>query len=292
MATELGLLSLTHLHKLAQSQDNQTQNQNQNQNHIQNNQDHHQLNPNTLTTPSTFTTTTSTAPTPWMWNPKAHHHNQEAEEDSWEVRAFAEDTGNVMGTTWPPRSYTCAFCRREFRSAQALGGHMNVHRRDRARLHQVMPPPNSIINHHHHATTASASSTSSSTSSFLIPAREFVAANGSSGGLCLVYPFPNPNYSAATFSSINPPTSTALNACTDHHQPSPSPSTLLSISPYLPGNLAGGGARPPGAGSTSTSNYFNAYPHRAEESSDHSSHHDENEELDLELRLGHGPTPS
>ncbi|KAL6532381.1 hypothetical protein OROGR_014351 [Orobanche gracilis] len=38
------------------------------------------------------------------------------------------------GFSWPPRSYTCSFCRREFRSAQALGGHMNVHRRDRARL--------------------------------------------------------------------------------------------------------------------------------------------------------------
>ncbi|PKA53972.1 Transcriptional regulator SUPERMAN [Apostasia shenzhenica] len=38
-----------------------------------------------------------------------------------------------MGTTWPPRSYTCTFCRREFRSAQALGGHMNGHRRNRQR---------------------------------------------------------------------------------------------------------------------------------------------------------------
>ncbi|GAB2213820.1 hypothetical protein Droror1_Dr00018137 [Drosera rotundifolia] len=35
---------------------------------------------------------------------------------------------------WPPRSYNCSFCGREFRSAQALGGHMNIHRRDRARL--------------------------------------------------------------------------------------------------------------------------------------------------------------
>ncbi|EPS65508.1 hypothetical protein M569_09274, partial [Genlisea aurea] len=38
------------------------------------------------------------------------------------------------GFSWPPRSYCCSFCKREFRSAQALGGHMNVHRRDRARL--------------------------------------------------------------------------------------------------------------------------------------------------------------
>ncbi|KQJ81432.1 hypothetical protein BRADI_5g00676v3 [Brachypodium distachyon] len=42
------------------------------------------------------------------------------------------------GVPWPPAlqrsSYTCGYCKREFRSAQALGGHMNVHRRERARL--------------------------------------------------------------------------------------------------------------------------------------------------------------
>lgn len=43
------------------------------------------------------------------------------------------------GLSWPPRSYTCTFCNREFRSAQALGGHMNVHRRDRARLRESPP---------------------------------------------------------------------------------------------------------------------------------------------------------
>ncbi|RZC76703.1 hypothetical protein C5167_000792 [Papaver somniferum] len=41
--------------------------------------------------------------------------------------------------SWPPRPYTCSFCKREFRSCQALGGHMNVHRRDRARLNQSIP---------------------------------------------------------------------------------------------------------------------------------------------------------
>ncbi|KAI4304004.1 hypothetical protein MLD38_039576 [Melastoma candidum] len=45
------------------------------------------------------------------------------------------------GLSWPPRTYPCTFCKREFRSAQALGGHMNVHRRDRARLRQSSPPP-------------------------------------------------------------------------------------------------------------------------------------------------------
>ncbi|CAA7403328.1 unnamed protein product [Spirodela intermedia] len=52
--------------------------------------------------------------------------------------------GNLfLGLSWPPRSYTCSFCKREFRSAQALGGHMNVHRRDRARLRESPPwePP-------------------------------------------------------------------------------------------------------------------------------------------------------
>ncbi|OWM87467.1 probable transcriptional regulator RABBIT EARS [Punica granatum] len=58
---------------------------------------------------------------------------------SWEEKAFADDTSGVLGgIVWPPRSYSCSFCNREFRSAQALGGHMNVHRRDRARLKQSL----------------------------------------------------------------------------------------------------------------------------------------------------------
>ncbi|KAE9615035.1 hypothetical protein Lal_00048188 [Lupinus albus] len=63
---------------------------------------------------------------------------------SWEEeRAFAEDAGRVLGgSMWPPRSYSCTFCKREFRSAQALGGHMNVHRRDRAKLKQNLSPNN------------------------------------------------------------------------------------------------------------------------------------------------------
>ncbi|CAA7026751.1 unnamed protein product [Microthlaspi erraticum] len=53
-------------------------------------------------------------------------------------RAFAaaEEYGGGGACMWPPRSYSCSFCGREFKSAQALGGHMNVHRRDRARLKQ------------------------------------------------------------------------------------------------------------------------------------------------------------
>ncbi|XP_030529014.1 zinc finger protein 10-like [Rhodamnia argentea] len=67
-------------------------------------------------------------------------------DDSWEEQAFAEDAaGSLGGCIWPPRSYSCSFCRREFRSAQALGGHMNVHRRDRARLKQSPIPQSEIL---------------------------------------------------------------------------------------------------------------------------------------------------
>ncbi|KAF8101886.1 hypothetical protein N665_0201s0193 [Sinapis alba] len=64
-----------------------------------------------------------------VWIPKKSKKGS-----SWEELAFAED--DAAGSLWPPRSYSCSFCRREFKSAQALGGHMNVHRRDRARLKQ------------------------------------------------------------------------------------------------------------------------------------------------------------
>ncbi|KAH6766762.1 hypothetical protein C2S52_017745 [Perilla frutescens var. hirtella] len=40
----------------------------------------------------------------------------------------------AFGFSWPQRNYKCSFCKKEFKSAQALGGHMNVHRRDRARM--------------------------------------------------------------------------------------------------------------------------------------------------------------
>lgn len=36
----------------------------------------------------------------------------------------------------PPKSYECNFCKRGFSNAQALGGHMNIHRKDKAKLKQ------------------------------------------------------------------------------------------------------------------------------------------------------------
>ncbi|XP_059302480.1 transcriptional regulator SUPERMAN-like [Lycium ferocissimum] len=135
-----------------------------------------------------------------MWNPKD-------DDDSWEIRAFEEDTSNSMGATWPPRSYTCTFCRREFRSAQALGGHMNVHRRDRVRLNQT---PSLTPNTSHTFPNAN--------SNLLIQNQEFIP----NGGLCLLYSMPNnPN------GIFNP---TTIKSSVD-------PSTLLSMSPYLTNNL-------------------------------------------------------
>ncbi|XP_021279247.1 probable transcriptional regulator RABBIT EARS [Herrania umbratica] len=42
--------------------------------------------------------------------------------------------------TSPARSYECTFCKRGFSNAQALGGHMNIHRRDKAKLKQASSP--------------------------------------------------------------------------------------------------------------------------------------------------------
>ncbi|KAJ7961384.1 transcriptional regulator SUPERMAN-like [Quillaja saponaria] len=89
----------------------------------------------------------------WMWEKRkltlSSLTSSTKLDDSWEEQAFAEDAAGALGgCVWPPRSYTCSFCRREFRSAQALGGHMNVHRRDRARLKQSSAsPPNEILHH-------------------------------------------------------------------------------------------------------------------------------------------------
>ncbi|KAH6762065.1 zinc-finger protein 10 [Perilla frutescens var. hirtella] len=95
----------------------------------------------------------------WMWaktkpesNPRvlAPAAAMNSYGDSWEEQAFAEDAAGALGgCVWPPRSYSCSFCRRDFRSAQALGGHMNVHRRDRARLKQSPNPAADVVPQNH-----------------------------------------------------------------------------------------------------------------------------------------------
>ncbi|XP_031488951.1 uncharacterized protein LOC116256681 [Nymphaea colorata] len=87
----------------------------------------------------------------WMWkkrNFSASNKQSASEGDPWQEQSFAEDSFELLcECIWPPRYYSCSFCRKEFKSAQALGGHMNVHRRDRARLRQS-PDSQSEINQH------------------------------------------------------------------------------------------------------------------------------------------------
>ncbi|XP_056682638.1 zinc finger protein 11-like [Spinacia oleracea] len=69
-----------------------------------------------------------------------NNNNKVKQDNNTSSYYYVDDHGShmmmMMGSSysWPPRSYTCSFRKREFRSAQALGGHMNVHRRDRAQL--------------------------------------------------------------------------------------------------------------------------------------------------------------
>ncbi|KAM0026030.1 putative transcription factor C2H2 family [Helianthus debilis subsp. tardiflorus] len=48
-------------------------------------------------------------------------------------------------TTHTPRSYECNFCKRGFTNAQALGGHMNIHRKDKTKLKHTTTPPIAIM---------------------------------------------------------------------------------------------------------------------------------------------------
>ncbi|CAN4078205.1 unnamed protein product [Withania somnifera] len=255
MAAELGILSLTQLQKGAQSLGQQNQQQ---------------------SSPSPLLNSGS-ATDCWMWNAKqATPATIQDDDDLWEVRAFEEDTGNAMGTTWPPRSYTCTFCRREFRSAQALGGHMNVHRRDRARLHQALPQYASNSNHNH-------ISSPNSSSTLLIPTQEFVT----NGGLCLLYSLPNPD-STRVFKP------TSRKSCTMNNNSSPS--TLnLSISPYPTNNLMSPTPCPPPPSLNFPINRPNPSINTSSNTSNEDNNHDYcsnkrdsviEDELDLELRLG------
>ncbi|KAJ8632084.1 hypothetical protein MRB53_025420 [Persea americana] len=177
----------------------------------------------------------------WKFQQRVSNNN---EDDLWEERAFAED--DILGATWPPRSYTCTFCRREFRSAQALGGHMNVHRRDRARL---KGSPSGVR-------------IDESLPSLLFPASEFV--EGSS--LCLLYSFPTPG-SVFTPIPVTPK---------DGSFRFPS-SAVLSLSPYALSPCS------PSTGFAVASVVETTAPIDCKNITNNE------EELDLELRLGHRP---
>ncbi|KAG2713566.1 hypothetical protein I3760_04G182800 [Carya illinoinensis] len=79
---------------------------------------------------------------------------------------FEEDRSSCRTSWLAKQHYTCRFCNRQFRSAQALGGHMNVHRRDRAARLRLLPPSVSESQNPNHVF---ASSPSSSSAKFLLP---------------------------------------------------------------------------------------------------------------------------
>ncbi|KAL2323473.1 hypothetical protein Fmac_027852 [Flemingia macrophylla] len=54
---------------------------------------------------------------------------EDSKSSSEEIDRSSEHNNDEMGTG---RSYECVFCKRGFTTAQALGGHMNIHRKDRA----------------------------------------------------------------------------------------------------------------------------------------------------------------
>ncbi|XP_039013765.1 transcriptional regulator TAC1-like [Hibiscus syriacus] len=60
------------------------------------------------------------------------NHQLEDSKSSSQETDRSEQRNDVTGTG-TGRSYECVFCKRGFMTAQALGGHMNIHRKDRAK---------------------------------------------------------------------------------------------------------------------------------------------------------------
>lgn len=59
-----------------------------------------------------------------------------------------EDTDQINNEMGSGRSYECVFCKRGFTTAQALGGHMNIHRKDRVKNKPITPSkPEPFTNH-------------------------------------------------------------------------------------------------------------------------------------------------
>lgn len=65
------------------------------------------------------------------------NHRHEDEDSKSSSDEEAEDVNHDLGTG---RSYECVFCKRGFTTAQALGGHMNIHRKERAKPRPASAP--------------------------------------------------------------------------------------------------------------------------------------------------------
>ncbi|KAK9281265.1 hypothetical protein L1049_004161 [Liquidambar formosana] len=66
------------------------------------------------------------------------NQHDDSKSSSGEEMDQQEQANDDIGTG---RSYECVFCKRGFTTAQALGGHMNIHRKDRARTTRPTSKP-------------------------------------------------------------------------------------------------------------------------------------------------------
>ncbi|KAK7336840.1 hypothetical protein VNO77_17390 [Canavalia gladiata] len=65
-------------------------------------------------------------------------------------KSWIEESDQSSDDVGSGRSYECMFCKRGFTTAQALGGHMNIHRKERGNKTKpnfpLVPPPPSTSN--------------------------------------------------------------------------------------------------------------------------------------------------
>ncbi|KAK3036848.1 hypothetical protein RJ639_031466 [Escallonia herrerae] len=74
-----------------------------------------------------------------------HYEADQSINSSQEVDQPEQGASDILGIG---RSYECVFCKRGFTTAQALGGHMNIHRKDRARNSRPSDSVNNNSNKH------------------------------------------------------------------------------------------------------------------------------------------------
>ncbi|XP_010543923.1 PREDICTED: probable transcriptional regulator RABBIT EARS [Tarenaya hassleriana] len=182
-----------------------------------------------------------------------------------EERAFAFAAAeDYSGCVWPPRTYRCSFCGREFRSAQALGGHMNVHRRDRARLKHNQEADDQQDHHHHRILEANPNRPEDSRKLDAAKRENSIAVHVAD------YAKNRENLEVLTDLSVGPTGSSCKRAKTDHHHHHDVSSRLPLMLELVLGVFE----------PTKTSSKNNTI----------NKNHHHHEELDLELRLGaHDP---